>query len=171
MTTKRTETGETGNMPRLAWAALPLSFLVAMLAACVGGSSPEPATVVVATVLVEKFVDIPVEVVVTREVPATVEIEVTRVTSEVQQTVEVEVIKVVSVVAEVEVTREVPVPVELIIMFTIGLEPDCEQREHVGAAWELLDERYFTPTPTLTSSVPSSKLDHDRAVPSCGGCC
>ena len=110
MTTKRTKTR--GWRARLAWMAVLFSLPFAMLAACVGGSSPTavpvPVAAVVETVLVEKVVTVleVVEVEVVREVPLEVEVEVTRT---VLNTVEVEVVREVPVPVEVEVTREVPV--------------------------------------------------------------
>ena len=110
MTTKRTKTR--GWRPRLAWMAVLFSLPFAMLAACVGGSSPTvppaPPAVVVETVLVEMVVTVPevVEVEVVREVPLEVEVEVTRT---ILNRVEVEITREVPVTVKVEVTREVPV--------------------------------------------------------------
>ena len=141
---------------------------------------PVPVTVEVPmpqTVLVEKFVEVPATVEVTREVAATVEVtrEVTvekleRVLEIVDRAVTVEVVKQttkyievpttveVPIVYEIEVTREVPVTVEVIRDVEVPVEKFVPVKEFATVEIEIEVEvtrivevhRVVTATPTVT---------------------
>ena len=146
---------------------------------------PVPVTVEVPmrqTVLVEKFVEVPATVEVTREVAATVEVtrEVTvekleRVLEIVDRAVTVEVVKQttkyievpttveVPIVYEIEVTREVPVTVEVIRDVEVPVEKFVPVKEFATVEIEIEVEvtrivdvhRVVTATPTVTPTPKS----------------
>ena len=126
----------------MAWRAwLLLLVLISLsLLAC----TRETAGEVPVEVVVEKEVEVPVEVVVVREVEVPVEVVVVR---EVEVPVEVVVVREVEVPVEVVVVREVEVPVEVVVVREVEVPVEVVVVREVEVPVEVVVEVVVTPTP------------------------